>query len=104
MIRHATLQKYQGYLISKSTLIVCKIDDGKKYMDNKICLVFFPTLRKTPLYFPIPRAPGPSPKKGCESPVPLPEPTNDLISQNINYHYHFIIVNKHKFCKTNFIT
>ena len=32
-------------------------------------LYFFPILRKTPLFFPIPRAPGPSPKKGCESPV-----------------------------------
>ena len=36
--------------------------------------------------------------------LPLPEATYDLIGQNINYHYHFIIVNKNKFCKTKFIT
>ena len=36
--------------------------------------------------------------------LPLPTPRNDLIGQNINYHYHFIIVNKNEFCKTNFIT
>ena len=42
---------------------------GNKYMDNKICLGLFPILRKTPLFFPIPRAPGPSPKKGCKSPA-----------------------------------
>ena len=38
-------------------------------MDNKMSCYFFQILSKTPLFFPIPRAPGPSPKRGCESPA-----------------------------------
>ena len=52
------------YLISKGTLTI----KGNKYMDNKICRFFSPILRKTPLFFPIPRAPGPQSQKGVQEP------------------------------------
>ena len=38
------------------------------WIENMSCY-FFPILSKMPLFFPMPRAPGPSPKKGCESPA-----------------------------------
>ena len=36
-------------------------------MDDKICLVFSPILRKTTLFFPIPRAQAPVPKRGVRA-------------------------------------
>ena len=37
-------------------------------MDNKICLGFFPNLKKTPLFFPNSKGPGPQSQKGMWEP------------------------------------
>ena len=69
-----TLQKMTEYLISNTALIVCKIHDVQ-LKERSIWItkyVFFSQFKgKHRYFFPIPRAPGPSPKKGCESPGSL---------------------------------
>ena len=60
-LSQAQLVKAMQHLIQKY--------QGQNTWFLKVCLVFFfPILRKTLLFFRIPRAPGPSPKNGCESP------------------------------------
>ena len=72
MIRHATLQKYQGQNTWFLQALWCMRDrwcaiKGNKYMDKNICR-FFPNLKENTANFPNSKCPGPQSQKGVWEP------------------------------------
>ena len=56
-------------------------------MDKQNMSCFFPNFKENTVFFPIPRAPGPSPKKGCESPEMACSTSKNLL----NYVFSFLV-------------